>query len=131
MANSEWPRGTGTQAARPPTPATWERPDPPRLNDTSALVRKGIHPYELLLRGQDTVATSGRWTSPLETAWNPEHTFDKRGVSTLAGSPPQGCGTVVSIKSPARNRNGRSVDGNGTVPRTGNLAGAVAECEKC
>lgn len=131
MVDSAWPKGTGTAASAPPAPAPWQRSDPPRLNDTAALVRKGIHPYELKMRGQETVATSGRWTSPLETPWNAEHTFDKRGVMNMAGSPPQGCGQVVSIKMPTMGRNGRSADGNGTVPRSGNLATAVAECEKC
>jgi hypothetical protein len=124
MTDSSWPKGTGTQANRPPTPSAWERPDPPRLNDTSALVRKGIHPYELLLRGSKS-------TSPLETAWNAEHTFDKRGVPEGVISAPYGCGAVVAIRPQSRGRNGRTVDGNGSIPRKGTLADAVDCVEKC
>lgn len=124
MTNSAWPKGTGSAASAPPAPAAWSRPDPPRLNDTSALVRKGVHPYELLLRGN-------KWTSPLETGWNAEHTFNKRGVPEIAISPPYGAGGVVAIRPTGGGGNGRTADGNGTVPRTGTLAGAVEECKKC
>lgn len=101
----------------------WERPDPPRLNDTSAWVRKGIHPYELKVAAYDG--------PPIETPWNPEHAFNGRGVSQIAVSGPYGCGPMVAVKAPAARRSGRTADGNGTVPRTGNLSAAVGECEKC
>jgi len=127
MVDSSWPKGTGTQARAAPNPQTWSRPDPPRLNDTSALVRKGTHPYELLLRGS-------KWTSPLETAWNAEHTFNgsnNRGVPEVAISPPYGGGSVFAVKTTTRSRGGRTADGNGSIPRSGTLANAVAVCEKC
>lgn len=108
----------------------WERPNPNRLNDTSAIVRKGVHPYELLLRGEETVSSVGRWTSPLETPWNPEHAFSNgRSPGDVAASPPQGCGSVVAIHTPnrsppgatpnGRGRSSPSPDRNRTVPRNG------------
>jgi|SRR5215467_4496127 len=127
MTDSSWPKGTGTQAASPPAYPAWERPDPPRLNDTSALVRKGVHPYELMLRGN-------KWTSPLETSWNPEHTFNgsnHRGLPDLAVSPSYGAGAVIAMREPHRSRNGRTADGNGSVPRSGSLAVAVSVCKNC
>jgi hypothetical protein len=111
-------------------PEAWSRPDPPRLNDTSALQRKGIHPYQLKLRGQETVASMGKWTSPLETAWNAERVFNGSS-GEIAASPPQGCGAVVSIKAPTKRNGGRRADGNGSVPSSSNLHTAVECCEKC
>jgi hypothetical protein len=106
---------------------SWGRPDPPRLNDTSALVRKGTHPYELLQR-------DNKWTSPLETAWNAEHTFNGRnnsGVPEVVISPPYGAGAVLAVKTSARGRNGRAVDGNSSIPRKGVLAEAISCIDKC
>jgi len=128
----------------------WERPNPPRLNDTAALQRKGVHPYELLLRGEETVASGGRWTSPLETAWNPEHAFGGSGLNARGGngapqigaSPPQGCGAVVAIHTPRRSAPGATPNGvgraspspdkNRTAPGNGNSLAAAVNCiPKC
>jgi len=131
--------------------ASWARPNPPRLNDTAALVRQGTHPYELLLRGEETIAAAGRWTSPLETAWNPEHAFagqngavrgtGARQPADLAASPPQGCGQVMAIHTPKRTAPGATPNGlgraspspdkNRTVPgRNGSLRDAIATIPK-
>ena len=147
MADSSWPRGTGTAAGRAPAPARWERPNPARLNDTAAIQRKGTHPYELLLCGEETVASGGRWTSPLETAWNPEHAFGGSGLNAKNGngnapqvgmSPPQGCGAVVAIHTPQRSAPGATPNGvgrsspapdkNRTAPGNGNSLRAAVDC---
>lgn len=111
-----------------------------RLNDTAALQRKGTHPYELLLRGEETVASAGRWTSPLETAWNPEHAFNGRGnpAPGLAMSPPMGCGSVVAIHTPGSSppgatpngagRSSPSPDKNRSVPGNGGSLKAAMDC---
>lgn len=108
----------------------WERPNPPRLNDTAALVQKGTHPYELKLRGEETVATAGRWTSPLETAWNPEHAFNGRGNGPpkVASGPPLGCGSVLAIQTERNGRPSPSPDKNRTVPGNGGSLAAAVNC---
>lgn len=119
---------------------SWERPNPTRLNDTAALQRKGLHPYELKMRGEETVATAGNWTSPLETAWNPEHAFRGSGLNAKNGngapgigaSPPQGCGQVLAIHTPERNGANPSPDKNRTVPGNGgSLRDAISCIDKC
>jgi hypothetical protein len=125
--------------------ASWERPNPPRLNDTAAIQRRGTHPYELVLRGEETIASAGRWTSPLETAWNPEHAFPPtrpnggRQPPQIAASPPYGGGGVVAVHTPRRSEpgatpNGRgrgnpSPDKNRTVP--GNGGGSLKDAINC
>src|SRR5215469_12836741 len=118
----------------------WERPNPPRLNDTAALQRRGVRPYEVLLRGEETIASGGRWTSPLETAWNPEHAFPNgTRPPDVVASPPYGAGGVIAIHSPRRSapgatpngvgRGSPSPDKNRTVPgRSGSLRDAIDCC---
>ena len=120
--------------------ARWERPNPPRLNDTAAIQRKGVHPYEVLLRGEETIAAGGRWTSPLETAWNPEHAFNGRSnpAPQMGMSPPQGCGSVIAIHTPrstppgatpnGAGRSSPSPDKNRSVPGNGNSLRAAVDC---
>jgi hypothetical protein len=48
----------------------WARPNPDRLNDTEAIVRKGTYPYALRLRG-------GVGFAPIETPYLAENTFGK------------------------------------------------------
>jgi hypothetical protein len=118
----------------------WERPNPPRLNDTAAIQRRGVHPYELVLRGEETIASGGRWTSPLETAWNPEHAFPNgRRPPQIAASPSYGAGQVLAIHTPRRSppgatpnglgRGSPSPDKNRTVP--GNGGGSLREAIDC
>jgi hypothetical protein len=112
------------------------------LNDTAALQRKGIHPYELKMRGEETIANGGHWTSPLETAWNPEHAFSGSGLNAKNGngnapqigaSPPQGCGSVLAIHTPVRQNGNPSPDKNRTVPGNGggSLRDAIGCIPKC
>lgn len=96
----------------------WERPNPSRLNDTRAIQQKGCHPYQLLLRGEETIASGGRWTSPLETPWNAENAFPARNgrssrPSDVGMSPPQGCGQVLAVHSPRRSAPGATPNGVG------------------
>lgn len=114
--------------------------DGPRLNDTSAIQRRGTHPYELLLRGEETVSPVGRWTSSLETAWNPEHAFPNgRRPPDVAASPSYGAGGVIAIHTPRRSapgatpngigRGSPSPDKNRRVP--GNGGGSLREAIDC
>lgn len=90
----------------------WERPNPSRLNDTSAIVRKGVHPYQLLLRGEEIVGSVGRWTSPLETPWNAENTFPNgRRPSDVGVGPNYGAGPVMVIHTPKRSPPGATPNG--------------------
>src|SRR5215475_14445114 len=115
----------------------WERPDPPRLNDTEALRRKGLHPYELVLRGEEIVSSSGRWTSPLETAWNPEHAFNGRSgrVPQVAVSPNYGAGGVIAIHTAKRSVPGATPNGvgrgNPAPDRNGRGGRALREAIDC
>jgi len=107
---------------------------PSRPSDTAAIRNRGTHGYELKLRGDATVGMSGHWTSPLETAWNPEHTFNgkNRPNGGMAVSPQYGGGSVLAVKgsngrgsSPSPDKN-RSVPGNG-----GSLSAAIGCIPKC
>lgn len=135
MADRKAPRelpGLDRRIGAPEKDLNWHRPNPARLNDTSALVRKGTHPYELMLRGQETVANSGHWTSPLESCWNAEHAFPNgRQPPTVGASPPQGCGQVLSVHTPysRKGQNRMSPDRNRTVP--GNGGGSLREAINC
>lgn len=103
-----------------------------RLNDTAAIRNKGLHPYELKLRGDATIATSGHWTSPLETPWNAEHAFNGRSGGSMGVSPQYGAGTVIAAKSERGARSSPSPDKNRTVPGNGgSLSAAVACAQKC
>lgn len=89
-------------------------PPGPRLNDTSAIVRKGVHSYDVVLRGEETIATAGRWTSPLDNAWNPEHAFPNgRQPPDIATSPAYGAGPIVSIHTRRRSAPGATPNGFG------------------
>lgn len=98
-----------------------------RLNDTAAIRNKGLHPYELKLRGDATVGTSGHWTSPLEAPWNPEGVFNGRG-RTLGVSPQYGAGTVIAMKGERGARSNPSPDKNRTVPGNGGSLSAAISC---
>jgi hypothetical protein len=103
---------------------TWGRPDPPRLNDTGALVRKGTYPYAL-----KTDTYCGQM--PCETPMIPENTFNKKSPSVCI-TPPYGAGMAVISRD--RNGNGGrggSPDRNTSVPGNGNsLAGGVTEVRR-
>ena len=60
----------------------WERPNPPRLNDTEALARKDLRRNTLLLRGN-------KWTDPLEMPYTAENAFRRNnGQYRANGSSP-------------------------------------------
>jgi len=123
MTDSSWPKGTGTAAGPAEPYPQWSRPDPPRLNDTSAIVRKGTYPYVYAHNQCDC--------SPCETPYVPENTFNRRNLPMMGACGPYGAGGVITIRTPYQSRNGRAPDGNGTVPRSSSsLAVAVAEIPK-
>lgn len=96
----------------------WSRPNPSRLNDTSALVRKGTHQYTYKARGS-------HMTNSLEDMCAAE--FAIKGGPDLGMSGQHGAGVV--IKTPHEHtRNGSpSPDKNRTVPGNGgSLAAAIA-----
>lgn len=98
-----------------------------RLNDTAAIRNRGTHPYELKLRGDATVATSGKWTSPLEAPWNAEHAFNGRGAA-IGVSPQYGGGSVLAMKTRDTSRSSPSPDKNRTVPGNGGSLSAAVAC---
>lgn len=99
-----------------------------RLNDTAAVVRKGVHSYELQLRGDATVGMSGHWTSPLESPWNAERAGNGRGGS-MGVSPQYGGGTVIAAKCPPHNGGSSPApDKNRTVPGNGGSLSAAVAC---
>lgn len=97
------------------------------LNNTGAIVRKGVHSFELKLRGDATIGMSGHWTSPLENPWNAERAGQARGGS-MGVSPQYGGGTVIAARCPPQNGGSSPApDKNRTVPGNGgSLAAAVA-----
>jgi hypothetical protein len=101
----------------------WERPNPSRLNDTSAIVRKGTYPYAL--------KTSAYCDStPCETPFIPENTFNKKGPD-VAVCGPYGAGLMVGMRRRGNGRRGGSPDRDVQVPGAGNsLAGGVSEVKK-
>lgn len=119
MTDSSWPKGTGSQAAAPPPMAPWERPNPPHLNDTSAIVRKGTYPWQL--------ETRLGCKSECEMPFNAENTFN-RNSPTVGICGPYGAGGVVAVRTPYKSNGGRRPDGNGSVPNGGStLAVGVAQ----
>lgn len=100
-----------------------------RLNDTAAIVRKGLRNYELKLRGDATIGMSGHWTSPLEQPWNAERAGSGRS-SAMGVSPQYGGGTVIAARSPADARSSPSPDKNRTVPGNGGSLSAAVACVK-
>ena len=102
----------------------WGRPNPARLNDTAALVRKGTYP--------ETLRT---WTyngcMPCETPFIPENTFNRGKAPDVCITPQYGAGMAV-VARPGRpvQRNG-SPDRNTNVPgSTSSLGGGVAQVHK-
>lgn len=116
MVDSAWPKGTGSRAAAPPPMARWERPNPSRLNDTSAIVRKGTYPWQL--------NTTLGCKSECEMPFNAENTF-ARNPPQAGMCGPYGAGLVVAMRPPSPRRNGMSPDANRTVPRSANLETAT------
>jgi len=102
----------------------WERPNPARLNDTSAIVRKGTYNY--------TLKTSAYCNQePFETPWVPENAFNRKSLPMMEVAGPYGAGIAVTMRQPCNQRGGRTPDGNGTVPgNRGTLNVGVAEVEK-
>lgn len=99
-----------------------------RLNDTAAIVRKGLRNYELKLRGDATIGMSGHWTSPLETPWNAERAGSGRS-SAMGVSPQYGGGTVIAARGPRPNGGSSpSPDKNRTVPGNGGSLSAAVDC---
>lgn len=95
----------------------WERPNPPRLNDTSAIVRKGTYPWQL--------ETQVGCKSECEMPFNAENTF-ARNPPLMGVCGPYGAGGVIALRTPYRSRNGRRADGNGTVPGMGSSLAVAA-----
>jgi hypothetical protein len=99
----------------------WSRPDPSRLNDTGAIVRKGTYNWQLKVSGDCS-------TSPCETPWNAENTFNVKELPMVGACGPYGAGAVVTMRQRYSNKRngGRVADGNGTVPgNRGSLGAAV------
>lgn len=63
----------------------WGRPNPPRLNDTDALVRKGTYPYTYLPRGG-----GGFPAHLLELRYTAEVAFNGRSSTKFASKPNAG-----------------------------------------
>ena len=102
----------------------WERPDPPRMNDTAALVRQGVRSTALKTRSYCGV-------EPFETPWIPENAFNKRSPRMeVAG--PYGAGIAAAVRENCHtNGRGGAADRNTAVPGNGNsLAGGVAQVRK-
>src|SRR5215467_8640650 len=99
----------------------WERPNPSRLNDTAALVRKGTYPETLRTWAYDGC-------KPCETPMIAENAFGRERSPELCVSGQYGAGmAVVSRPSQIKQRNG-SPDRNTSVPGNGNsLGGGVAQ----
>jgi hypothetical protein len=107
------------------TNGTWGRPNPPRLNDTAAIVRKGTYPYTL-----KTDQYCGQM--PCETPFVAENTFNRKSPDVCI-TPPQGAGMAVMARHRMNGNGGRggSPDRNTMVPGSGSsLAGGVAEVHK-
>jgi hypothetical protein len=126
MVNSAWPKGTGTAAGPADPYPRWERPDPPRLNDTSAIQRKGTYNYVYAHNQCDC--------SPCETPYVPENTFNTKSLPMMGACGPYGAGAVIAMRTRYANgsRNGgRVADGNSTVPgNRSSLATAIGEIPK-
>ena len=106
------------------TNGTWGRPNPPRLNDTSALVRKGTYP--------ETLRTwQYQGCMPCETPFVAENTFSRNKAPTLCITPPQGAGMAVIARPPAPKQRNGSPDRNTSVPGNSNsLVGGVSEVKR-
>jgi len=101
----------------------WGRPNPSRLNDTSAIVRKGTYPY--------TLKTAAYCESmPCETPFIPENTFNKNAPDgCIAG--PFGAGLAIGLRHRKNGGRGGAPDRDTRVPGAGNsLAGGVSQIEK-
>jgi hypothetical protein len=102
----------------------WERPNPARLNDTSAIVRKGTYNY-----GLKTSAYCNN--EPCETPFIPENTFNRKALPMAEVCGPFGSGILVTSRTAYNQRNGRTPDGNGTVPgNRGTLSVGVEQINK-
>lgn len=111
--------GRGPPSVSTSSATDWKRPDPPRLNDTSALVRKGTYPWQL--------NTTSGCKSLCEMPFNAENTFNKK-APTVGVCGPYGAGAVLAVRERMNGRSGRSPDGNATVPTRGSsLSVAVQE----
>jgi hypothetical protein len=101
----------------------WERPDPARLNDTAALVRKGTYNYQL--------ETRAGCKSDCEYPWNAENTFNKRMLPAAGVCGPYGAGSVIAVRTPKGGNGGGGADRNTRVPGNGNsLAGGIGEVRR-
>ena len=103
------------------TDPNWERPNPPHLNSTSAIVRKGTYP--------ETLCTSAyNNCTPLETPYVPENAFNRKALPMMAAAGPYGAGGVLVMRSGMKQNGGRTADGNSSVPgNRGSLSGGVDE----
>ena len=96
----------------------WSRPNPSRLNDTAAIVRKGTHDYTYLSRGCPI-------PNSLEDMCAAEFTF--KGGPDMGVSGPHGSGIVAKMAHSKSNGRSPSPDKNRTVPGNGgSLAAAIA-----
>lgn len=101
----------------------WERPNPARLNDTAALVRKGSYPETLETRSYCGV-------KPFETPWVPENAFNKK-APMMAVAGPYGGGVVVGVRVDCPPKRGGGADRNGVVPgNRGTLSVGIEAVEK-
>lgn len=102
----------------------WGRPNPARLNDTAALVRKGTYPETL-----KTWAYDG--CKPCETPFIAENVFNRGRAPEVCISAPYGAGMAVMARPPAPKQRNGSPDRNTSVPGNGNsLAGGVGQVER-
>ena len=96
----------------------WERPNPPRLNDTAA-IRKKSHDYTYKARGS-------HMTNTLEDMCAAEFSFGRNGPD-LGMSGQHGAGIVIKTPHEHKRSSSPSPDKNRTVPGNGgSLAAAIA-----
>jgi hypothetical protein len=102
----------------------WERPNPSRLNDTQAIVRRGVR--------NDALETSAYCrTEPFETPWIPENAFNRKMLPAMGMSGLYGCGMVGKIREPYPQARGGGADRNGSPPGNGgSLAAGIAQIKK-
>ena len=104
-------------------PLDWERPNPPHLNSTSAIVRKGTYPY--------TLKTGAGCMDSCDMPFVPENTFNRKGLPMMGACGPYGAGGVIVMRGAKAQNGGRTADGNGTVPgNRGSLSGGIEEVHR-
>jgi len=106
------------------TNGSWGRPDPSRLNDTAALVRKGTYPETLRTWVYDGC-------KPCETPMIAENTFNRGKAPDVCIGGQYGAGMGMVARPPAPKQRNGSPDRNVSVPgNESSLGGGVAEVGK-